>query len=153
MRREQALRAASRLLRGVQLVVLVLAGIAAGWGVWVWRAPVPTIRPLKPLIPSAEAGMGRGPVAVVIPESLFRARPGPAAAAANAKPIPVETASAWRLVGVELGPPAAALLKGDPDGKTVWVKAGDTVGTFTVTAIEPGRITMAGEEGEFEIRL
>ena len=131
---------------------MVCVGILVGLAVAVWlvRQPPPAVATLTPTIPSDDAVRASGEVSVTLPDSLFRA---PATQPTGARPVAVKVETSWRLLGVELGPPPAALLREGQSKETLWVHEGDAVGDFVVKRIQSGRIVVEGAEGERELRL
>jgi hypothetical protein len=78
------------------------------------------------------------------------------------KPTPVETkagtgsalTSLPRLTGVVVGPfGRTAIFAGAENAKPIAVSLGKTLGPYTVEAIEPGRVTVNGPEGERTVTL
>lgn len=129
---------------------VVGAAVVFGW----WQQPLPSVPTVRPALPAVEAVSPGPTVTVALPEALFPKPPPKPAARAAAQPVTVQPSASWRIVGIDVGPPPAALLKETKDGgASVWVKVGDVVGAFTITAIEAGRVVMAGEEGDVELRV
>jgi hypothetical protein len=72
-------------------------------------------------------------------------RPTPVIAKAGSDPL---LASLPRLTGVLVGPfGRSAIFASDSGGKALVIVEGGNVGPYTVQAIEPGRVTIAGPEG------
>ena len=57
-----------------------------------------------------------------------------------------------RLAGVIVGPDGGRAIFAGADGKSHTAAAGDAVGGFTIRAIGPGTVTLAGSEGERVLR-
>lgn len=78
------------------------------------------------------------------------------------KPTPVEAKSGGgttisslpRLTGVVIGPfGRTAIFAGVDNGKPTAVAQGNTIGPYTVVAVEPGHVTVSGPGGEQEVSL
>lgn len=144
----------ARIARGMRWIVLgsAVAGIAGA--VWVMHRPGPSAPVVNPMIPGlSAAAAGSGTFTMAIPETLFRAPQAPPAGE-SARPIALEAATSWRVLGIDLeSSQPAALMKESKDGKSVWVHLGDQLGGLTIKQIEAGRVVVEGGQGEFEIRL
>lgn len=134
-------------------VASAAAGLAAvGMVVWAVTQPGPSVAAVAPELPSWDV-MEPPPVTVALAETLFLVPTPPSVAKKAAAPV-VDTASAWRLLGVDAsGGAPRALLKDGKEGRSVWVSVGDQVQELTVTVIESGRVVLEGADGARELRL
>lgn len=148
-------RMAIRLLVGARVAAVVAGGFAIWLLAWAVTRPGPSVAAVLPDVPAWETVDPPPPVTIAWPESRFLVPAAPSAAKPAAGVV-VETASAWRLLGVDAGgtPPRALLKETSKDGgRAVWVTAGDQLQGMTVTTVEAGRVVVRGPEGDRELRL
>jgi hypothetical protein len=78
------------------------------------------------------------------------------------KPTPVEAKTGGgttltalpRLTGVVIGPfGRTAIFAGSDSSKPIAVSQGKTLGAYTILAVEPGRVTVSGPEGDQTVQL
>ncbi len=148
---EHALHQATRVRAGVRILIAAVGVMGLGLVGWVMQQPLPPMAVLTPTLPT-EAMLRGTERAITLSEALFQPR-HPSSSTPAMHPVVAEAAGVWRLLGIELGPPPVALLKGSADGPTVWVKEGDHVGSVTVKQISSGRVVLGGADGDIELRV
>jgi hypothetical protein len=141
------------------LAALGVAGLALGWHLADPLGDLPAPQPISLPHPSAAPGAAIEAVALagviegLNQRPLFRpGRRAPPPAASPAASAPAAQANLPRLAGVVIGPGGGRAIFAVADGKSAVATEGTSLGRFTVKSIAPGRVTVAGPEGEIELR-